>query len=53
MYSLNYVAREHKKTVERMDESVIEVNVPVVDVPVVDVPVVVVDVADSTEYVEV
>lgn len=26
MYSLNYVVREHKKTVERMDESVIEVD---------------------------
>ena len=26
MYSLNYVVREHKKTVERMDESVMEVD---------------------------
>jgi hypothetical protein len=44
MYSLNYVAREHKKTVERMDESVIEVNIPTTDVT---------DVVDSTEYVDV
>jgi len=47
MYSLNYVAREHKKMIERMDESVIEVNVPVV--VVADVA----DVVDSTEYVDV
>lgn len=26
MYSLNYVVREHKKTIERMDESVMEVD---------------------------
>jgi hypothetical protein len=31
MYSLNYVVREHKKTIERMDESVMEVNVPTVE----------------------
>jgi len=32
MYSLNYVVREHKKTMDRMDESVMEVNVPTVGV---------------------
>jgi hypothetical protein len=44
MYSLNYVVREHKKTMDRMDrmdESVMQINVPVVDA------------ADSTEYVDV
>jgi hypothetical protein len=46
MYSLNYVVREHKKTMDRMDESVMQVNVPVVDVPTTDA-------ADSTEYVDV
>jgi hypothetical protein len=52
MYSLNYVVREHKKTMDRMDrmdrmdESVMQVNVPTVDVPTTDA-------ADSTEYVDV
>ena len=26
MYSLNYVVREHKKTMDRMDKSVMEVD---------------------------
>jgi hypothetical protein len=57
MYSLNYVVREHKKTMDRMDrmdgmdESVMQVNVPAVDVPTVDIPTA--DAADSTEYVDV
>jgi hypothetical protein len=43
MYSLNYVVREHKKTMERMDESVMEVNVTTAEsVDVADVA----DVAD-------
>jgi hypothetical protein len=42
MYSLNYVVREHKKTMDRMDESVMQVNVPTVA-----------DAVDSTEYVDV
>jgi hypothetical protein len=42
MYSLNYVVREHKKTMDRMDESVMEVNVSTVA-----------DAVDSTEYVDV
>jgi len=46
MYSLNHVVREHKKTMDRMDESVMQVNVPTVDVPTVDA-------ADSAEYVDV
>ena len=46
MYSLNHVVREHKKTMDRMDESVMQVNVPTVDVPTADA-------ADSAEYVDV
>jgi hypothetical protein len=46
MYSLNYVVREHKKTMDRMDQSVMQVNVPTVDVLTTDA-------ADSTEYVDV
>jgi hypothetical protein len=40
-YSLNYAVRQHKKVIQKMDESVMEVNVPTVDA------------ADSTEYVDV
>jgi hypothetical protein len=46
MYSLNHVVREHKKTMDRMDESVMQVNVPAVDVPTVDA-------VNSTESVDV
>jgi hypothetical protein len=32
MYSLNYIVREHKKTIERMDEAPLEPIVPVENV---------------------